>query len=548
MMQNKKLVMSFDPRTIEHLGIKMYSRLPNAIAELIANAYDACAKEVIVYLYDSDNDNKSIVIEDNGEGMTFDEINSKFLRIGRNRREEGERKSSCGRIVTGKKGLGKLAFFGIGKIIEVVTCKNGKKTIFQLNWDDLIHTPVGQDYVPASQVERCSNDRNGTKITLTQLKRKTTFDYVGLSKSLAKLFNFSDQFTVLLSRNDTDVIQIDSKLKYKGIVPEFTWDIPDCIDGLMESEYTLRSQIHGVILTTEKPLKPGMRGITLFANGRMINKPEFFGSSESSHFFSYTTGWIDVDFVDNWEEDVISTNRQSLDWEDPKTDALRIFLSKLLIVIHKDWRNKRKEKRKLGIQAKTKININEWLNTLPDGIEDKVESLVRQVDDSELTQNEQSLALRTLHELIPEYPNLHWRHVHPEIRRVSQRYYQDGNYYTAFLEALKRYVRAVRTKSGSRNSSDVSMMGEVFSGRKLLTTIHYQRTDGTSFSDDTIKNIESGQHHLSEGIVVGGRNPLSHEEHEELSVTGLFSEKDCLDFLSLLSHLFKRLDDAEIVN
>ena len=49
----------------------------------------------------------------------------------------------------------------------------------------------------------------------------------------------------------------------------------------------------------------------------------------------------------------------------------------------------------------------------------------------------------------------------------------------------------------------------------------------------------------SEGIVVGGRHPLQHQEHIELSATGLFSEKDCLDFLSLLSHLFKRLEDSE---
>lgn len=42
-MEDRKLIMSFDPHTIEHLGVKMYSVLPNAIAELIANAYNADA-------------------------------------------------------------------------------------------------------------------------------------------------------------------------------------------------------------------------------------------------------------------------------------------------------------------------------------------------------------------------------------------------------------------------------------------------------------------------------------------------------------------------
>ena len=34
----EELKMSFDPNTIQHLGIKMYSSLPTAIAELVANA------------------------------------------------------------------------------------------------------------------------------------------------------------------------------------------------------------------------------------------------------------------------------------------------------------------------------------------------------------------------------------------------------------------------------------------------------------------------------------------------------------------------------
>ena len=156
------------------------------------------------------------------------------------------------------------------------------------------------------------------------------------------------------------------------------------------------------------------------------------------------------------------------------------------------------------------------------------------------------MAVQKIHELIPEYPNYHWRHINPEIQKVSQSYYNNKDYYTAFLEALKRYIAEVRNKSGSTNASERSMMGEVFSNRKLSVTKKYKKTDGSNFSNDTIKNIEEGQHFLSEGIFVGGRNPLSHEEHSQLSITGLFSEKDCLDFLSLLSHLFKRLEDSQI--
>ena len=54
----EKLQLRFDPRTIEHLGIKMYSQLPYALAELVANAYDAGATKVQVKLMDFDPNDK----------------------------------------------------------------------------------------------------------------------------------------------------------------------------------------------------------------------------------------------------------------------------------------------------------------------------------------------------------------------------------------------------------------------------------------------------------------------------------------------------------
>ncbi len=97
-----ELKMSFDPLTIEHLGVKMYSHIPNAIAELIANAYDADSKTVYVKLYEDDNA-KRIEVVDDGIGMDFDEINKKFLRIGRNRRKDGADTSPDGRKAQAKR-------------------------------------------------------------------------------------------------------------------------------------------------------------------------------------------------------------------------------------------------------------------------------------------------------------------------------------------------------------------------------------------------------------------------------------------------------------
>jgi hypothetical protein len=302
-----KLVMSFDPKTIDHLGIKMYSQLPSAMAELIANAYDADSNKVCITLKDTGE--KEIIVADDGIGMTFEELNEKFLRIGRNRREAGETRTPKGRIATGKKGLGKLAFFGIGNLITVTTCKEGTKVEFRLDWEALKGTPTGQDYEPGFEISECSPEEHGTTVALHDLKRQSNFDVPGLAHSLAKLFNFPEgDFVVEITRNDEDAVIVTNRLKYEGIDIEFEWSIPGD-EPAQDSAYEHKDSIKGKIITSKKPLKAGLRGITLFANGRMVNAPEFFGTSESSHFYSYATGWLDVDFVDDWPEDVIATNR-----------------------------------------------------------------------------------------------------------------------------------------------------------------------------------------------------------------------------------------------
>jgi uncharacterized protein (TIGR02391 family) len=157
--------------------------------------------------------------------------------------------------------------------------------------------------------------------------------------------------------------------------------------------------------------------------------------------------------------------------------------------------------------------------------------------------------IKLIHTLVPEYPAYHWRHLHSAIQEKSKLYYEQQNYYTAFLEAMKKYTSAVREKSEYINHNDFEMMGKVFSNEKKVLSVigNYTKSDGTNFSQDTIRNVQSGQQHLSQGIVAGGRNPLSHEEITELHRSDLFSESDCLDFLSLLSHLFKRLDNSKKV-
>lgn len=541
--EENKLVMTFDPQTIEHLGVKMYSQLPNAIAELIANSYDAEALNVHIRLTDTDTE-KSIAIVDDGIGMSFDEVNENFLRIGRKRREKDNGMSPNGlRKVAGRKGLGKLAFFGIGDTIQIKTNSKGKCVEFYMNWNEILHSKTN-NYEPKYKESDCKPANHGTTIILTDLKRKTGFNVEELASSISRLFNcFSEDFIVDISLNGSKPLEINEKLRYNTIQSQFLWDIPDFIQD--NTNYFYTNKVKGQLFATEKPLKPGLRGITLYAHGRMVNAPEFFGVGESSHFYSYLTGWLDVDFVDEQDEDIISTDRQSLSWDLPITSELQEKLKQLLSMVERDWREKRKITRERKIKEQTRVDIGTWYPTLSPQIKEGVEKIVNSVvENSEMEGEKQSEVVGMLHTLIPEYAQYHWRHLHKTVQNASYNYYRNEDFYSAIDETIKRYQSLTQSKSGNVQTGQ-ALMGQVFGKDKTLSvTENYKKRDGHDFNSDTIENIEEGQKFLSMGVFAGVRNPLAHEEKIELKETGLFTENDCLDMLSLLSHLFRRLDDA----
>lgn len=549
-MEEKRLELKFDPRTIEHLGIKMYSQLPYALAELVANAYDAGAENVRIQLVDK-NDEKMIVVEDDGDGMSYDEVADNFLVIGRKRRAEDEkRENSKGRIITGRKGLGKLALFGIGKTIRIETTKKGEafKTVLTMEWDSILAEESGTYYPKNEQVKKEDIGLSGTKIILSELSRKTGFKVETTAVALSKLFNnFERDFSVSVAENNEKPIILSREMKYEGIIKQFEWDVQDIIKQL-DCGYLYKEKLRGKIISSKTPMKQDLRGITIYVNGRLANTPSFFGAPEAGHTVSYISGWIDADYIDEFDKDYISTDRQSLSWDMPEVEELRLLLVSIVKYLVKDWSTKRKNAKLASSSERAGINTKEWFETVPENIRPKLEGVIDQISlKPEIDDEDYSKVVKSMYDLIPPYTYYHYRLLNKEIQDASKQNYINKNYYDAFFDAMKRYKNAVKDKTGTTQHEDTAIVSEAF-GRngKLKTTAKYKtRPNGKPFDQKTLENIEEGQLALSRGVVQGGRNVVGHEEKRDLSVTGIFSEKDCLDMLSLLSHLFRRLEESE---
>lgn len=368
--ENEVLEMRFDPNTIEHLGVKMYSTLPPIIAEIVSNSYDAEAKNVDILLNDVEA-YKSITITDNGHGMTFSEINSSFLRIGRNRRvDNNSQKSKNGlRFVIGKKGIGKLSFFGISDKIEVVTVHSGLENKFILDWKKIKNIGNDKENYKPEIVHQDLNvvTPNGTSITLHNIDRKTNFDPDGIAYSLAKSFQVFDEeeFEVTIFHNSMDnKTVVENKLIYKNILELNSWDFPIHKDR-NPKEYYCEDIITGKIILSKETVPHNMKGISLFSRNKLVNEYEFYDLSATSHGYSYLTGWLNVDYIDLFEKDVISTNRRSLNWETEETKDLRRYLASVISNIYNESKKLKEQFKVKSFEEETGVSIDYWVEALP---------------------------------------------------------------------------------------------------------------------------------------------------------------------------------------
>lgn len=354
---SEKLSMTFQLNTIDHLGVKLYNSFPPVIAELVSNAYDADANKVEVII---DYQNKEVIVSDDGHGMTRNELNSNFLVIGRNRRLDTSNGYSrtLMRKVTGRKGLGKLAVFGIAETIIISsTCEN-KKNTFKMNYDDIKGNSDKQVYYPELIDDNISvNEGNGTIVTLKNLKVNSLTDINNLSESLSSKFKFFDEdFQVIITdSNNSQSINVTNELYYNRLQKEFEWHFPNDFESEFEDSIYLNwlkeKGVNGHIITQKTPLQQKHKGFIIYSRKKLVQENTFFNERSNDNFHSYVTGNFTIDFIEDLNEDYISTDRRSLLWgqhEDLK--LLKDNLDKLVNKISNEWRKSRKEKKENAIE------------------------------------------------------------------------------------------------------------------------------------------------------------------------------------------------------
>jgi hypothetical protein len=356
----EEFTMEFEPNTIEHLGLKLYSHLPPVMGEFISNAYDADSPVVEVTLPTSRIDTSSeVIIRDYGTGMDKIEIQEAYLKIGRNRREvTGKDTSESGRPLMGRKGLGKLSAFGIATEIEVRTIKNQNAICIRLNYDKMKSWNRGEPYKPDIIPELCGStmDPQGTEIRIKKLRRKTPVEVTQLKKQIARRFTvFDEKFKVFI--NGSQITPADRRQKSEC---EYSWDVNELPEkGVIDKNKDWN--VTGWIGFVQKSSQTD-RGIDIFAREKSVELNTMFNYSSTHIQFAraYIIGEIKAEFLDD-SEDNISTARNSVQWESESGQKLEEWGAKTLHYLFGQWRDLRaKEKEEQIIKTN---EFDEWLKT-----------------------------------------------------------------------------------------------------------------------------------------------------------------------------------------
>ena len=175
---------AFRPRArlLRLLGDQLIRDQRIAVFELLKNAYDADAIEATVTIRNVESAREaSIVVQDDGAGMTFEAVHGVWLEPGTGHREiqksEGRRSPRFGRLPMGEKGIGRFAAHKLGSEIELVTRAEGRgEVVVEIDWDNLER----ENYLSDASVlvrERAPlvfAEGTGTRITVRRLRETWT--------------------------------------------------------------------------------------------------------------------------------------------------------------------------------------------------------------------------------------------------------------------------------------------------------------------------------------------------------------------------------------
>lgn len=358
---------------LDHLGRHLYRSFATVLGEAISNSWDADAKNVWIEINRQKN---SFLIKDDGTGMTADDFQNKFLKIGYSKRKDGTKSPKRRRPFIGRKGIGKLALLSCAEKITVISKVKGGNYVGGIIDNSNLDRAITDDLTPqeyplekwkkSTLGKHIRGHEHGTIVYFQNTKEgiRSSFDF--LKKIIALYFRFS-----LLDKS-FNIFLNGEKITHKHLEDlaqktEFLWTIGKYDDPYVadlkaafsrerndhETKLLTIAGIHGFIASVEKPRDLKITtteervGVDLFVNGRLRESDILKHIPTARIAESYLYGQIHFNGLDD-KTDRFTSSREGVVANDPKYKRFLEKFRKSILNIVTDWDKWRIKHRKEG--------------------------------------------------------------------------------------------------------------------------------------------------------------------------------------------------------
>jgi len=363
---NKKYHFNISLSVLNHLGRNLYRNFITVLGEAISNSWDANANNVWI---DIDQELSVMVIKDDGDGMTENDFQHKFLKIGYSKRKDPSNNLiNRKRPFIGRKGIGKLALLSCAKKVEVIskTSETGytggaidNSGLDIAIGDDESTSSYSLDLVDYNHFKKYTkNHKNGTIVYFSQLNDgiANTIDYI--RKAVALYFRFSlidPTFNIYINNEMITIDNIQSLVNDT----QFLWTLNDIalnnqlndpfleklkVKAIRKKDFLARLDISGFIASVNKPrnlkifgLDGEKIGVDLYVNGRLREKDILSHMQSARIPQSYIYGQIHFDSLDKGDEDRFTSSREGVKADDELFKALLDYLKSTMDAIYSEW-------------------------------------------------------------------------------------------------------------------------------------------------------------------------------------------------------------------
>ena len=446
MTMAKEYNINVDPRILELLGPNLYTNIYYVLAELIANAYDADAKNV--YIISNKDD---IRIEDDGHGMSYDNGDiKKFLNVaGVSRTNENESFSRSGeRRKMGRKGVGKLAALSVSESVDIMTICNGEKSGFVLARrpnDGNKLTPIEDE-----NISFCYIQNSGTAIVMRNPQYRLHKSLDAIKRNLLKIFPLvDDNFKIHIIRGKEEEIveKFDENVAKElcsliilgeqhadllNYVPDYfpkhrsdlvekrdEYSVPLTIKDNNGNEHEYNLQIEGWIgaYKTTRGRKSEVTDfpdnfISLYANKKMgeFNILPIVGQNKLNEV--YIVGQLYVDLFELSElPDMALSNRQGYKSDDIRYETVIKYVREILLpdilkkrVLYTDLTKAAKKTQKIEEQKDNEAKLRKMVDTFKDKASESVALAIERYNstDSSYQSELKGIISNAINDNIPE--------------------------------------------------------------------------------------------------------------------------------------------------